>query len=194
MSISGPYFVALFVGASFLPSFLSPPLSPQDKVKADEESTQLELISSAKGTAFVKSYEEMGTLKVLTGGTVSVDALVIDQLASGSKQFGATVQVKQPGRIEREDTSFVDYEEIEALIAGIGYISKVADTPFTNYEATFNTTGGITLIVFNNDAGKVAAAIKSGRIGGATAFASLEQLESFRELLVKTKEAIDQIR
>jgi hypothetical protein len=116
--------------------------------------------------------------------------------ATGKRQMGIIIDVKASGRLEREGRSFIDYDEIDPLLKGIDYISKVtsASTKLGNFEAIYKTKGDFNVTTFSGSAGKVEAAIKAGYIGGATAYISITKLADLRTFISQAKQRLDSIK
>jgi hypothetical protein len=156
--------------------------------------TKLESFERQTGTVIIKGFANIGSVRGL--GEVSVTCMELTEAANASKQYGITIEVVSSGRLEREDRSFVDYDEIESLIKGIDYISKAGPdiTPLENFEAIYQTKGDLSLITFSTSPGKSEAAVRSGRIGGATAFISTTQLAELRDLILRAKQTLDSVK
>jgi hypothetical protein len=158
----------------------------------EKQKTKIETFQSQTGTVVIKGYSEIGKLIVL--GTIEIDAMEFTDTASNKKQSGIKIEIIESGRLENTDSSFIDYDEIDSLIKGIDYISKVNSsiTKLDMFETTYKTKGYFQVTTFNNSSSKkIEAAISSGYIRPASAFLSLEQLLKFREMIVKAKEKID---
>jgi hypothetical protein len=114
--------------------------------------------------------------------------------SSGARQRGIVIEVTESGRLERSDRSFIDYDEIDPLLNGIDYISKIKSdvTPLGSFEATYKTKGDLSIVTFSSRSGKVEAAVKSGYVGATTAYLSLDKLQELRSLVVKAKATLDQ--
>ena len=81
------------------------------------------------------------------------------------------------------------------MLAGIEYISK-ADSSFAdldNFEAIYKTKGDFSIVTFSSSSGKIDVAVKSGIIGSATAYLSLEQLGELRALILHAKQRLDSL-
>jgi hypothetical protein len=167
---------------------------PAAKEPPQEPKTKLEAFEKQTGTIVIKGYSEIGKIQEM--GKVSVDCIELTDPSTGKKQFGVIIEVAGGGKYEREDRSFIDYEEIDPLIRGIEYISKVttSSTKLKNFEALYKTKGDVQVVTFSISSGKIDAAIKSGRIGTATAYVSLAKLATFRDLLTQAKQKIDSIK
>lgn len=153
--------------------------------------TKLEAFSARTGIVLVKSFTTLGTVNGM--GSVSIDVREFrDASNPKSAQYGVAFEVKESGRLERENTSFIDEDEIDSLIRGLSYISKIdrSVTTFSNFEAHYKTKGDLTLVVFSGRGGEISLALSSGRIGKTTAFLKLADVEQIRSLLGEAKKAI----
>jgi hypothetical protein len=140
----------------------------------------------------VRGYTTVGAVTARLG-SVSIDAREFtDAGNSHVRVTGLSIEVKEAGRLERENTSFVDYDEIDSLIQGIDYISKMDQhvTLMKNFEAEYRTKGDFRITTFNSSEG-IDVSVSSGRIGKATAFMKLADLPRLRALIVNAKATID---
>jgi hypothetical protein len=129
-------------------------------------------------------------------GVVEVDSREFINAQSGKKTYGMVIAVKDNGRLEQSNNSFIDYDEIPSLISGIDYISKINTdvTKLSNFEATYSTKGDFAVTVFNDSKGKLSVAVSSGRIGRASAYLEIDQLLKLRALIFQAKEKIESIK
>lgn len=95
--------------------------SPQQ----EPSKTKLEAFMAADGAVIVQGYSKIGDFKGQFGSSIVVEAKEFTNASSGRKEYGLAIEVKEAGRLEREHTSYVDYDEIDSLLKGIDYISKV---------------------------------------------------------------------
>lgn len=154
-------------------------------------STKLEAFSARTGIVVIKAYSTLGVVNGL--GRVSVDAREFRDASNPKQaQYGVAFEVKESGRLERENTSFVDEDEIDSLIRGLEYISKIdrSVTTLSNFEAQFRTKGDLAMTVFSGRGGEISLAVASGRIGKTSAFLKLGDAEQIKQLLVKAKSVI----
>lgn len=122
--------------------------------------------------------------------TVTVDAREFrDASNPNSRAAGIAIVVKESGRLERENTSFVDADEIDSLLKGIEYIAKIGKdvTKHENFEADYKTKGDLRISVYNDPSGKISAAVASGRIGRTRAFIQMRDLEELHKLITEAK-------
>ena len=89
-------------------------------------SSEIEEFSVKTGAVIVRGFEKIGKVHGLLGTSITVEAKEFINVSTGEKEYGITIQVKkEAGRYDKENTSYIDYDEVESLISGIGYISKV---------------------------------------------------------------------
>lgn len=160
-----------------------------------QPTTKLEAFASRTGIVVIRGYSTIG--KIIGSSIynrVSIDAREFRN-ASNPKQaeYGLTIEVAESGRPERESRSYIDQDEIDSLIKGIDYISKIdkSVSPMKDFEAEYRTKGDFSIIIFSNKEGGLELAISSGRIGKATVFLKASDLLVLRKLLVDAKESIE---
>jgi hypothetical protein len=148
-----------------------------------EPATKLEAFQSRTGIVRIKGYSEVATIK-----GVSIEAWEFRDAADpASRAPGIVVEVKEYSSYgnSRENRAFVDADEIDSLLKGIDYISKVEKsvTKFSNFEAIYLTKGDLRITVFSNRNGKLQAAVDCGKIGKTTAFLELAELAKIRDAI-----------
>ncbi len=170
-------------------------VSAQDAAPAQKESkTKLEAFEAKTGTVLIKGIQEIGSVE--GSGAVTVECREFTDANTGHKEYGIIIEVKESARFERKSKSLIDYDEIDSLLKGIDYISKVnkSVTQLTSFEAVYKTKGDLSVTTFNTDRDEMRAAIQSGRIGSATAFFSPDQLTKFRVLIENAKVKLDAVK
>ncbi|GMV31882.1 MAG: hypothetical protein AMXMBFR59_40070 [Rhodanobacteraceae bacterium] len=183
-----------FTAIAFAALATSTALAQQPAQPDPSPKTKIEAFQAQTGTVVVKGYTEIG--RVTAMGSVEVSAMEFIDAATSKKQNGVVIEVKEAGRIENEDRSFIDYDEVDALIKGLEYISRATSevTQLGNFEAIYRTKGNFSATTYNNSSDKVAAAVKSGYVRPATAFLSLEQLNALRDLISQAKHKLDETK
>jgi hypothetical protein len=164
----------------------------QSETIEKESKTKLEAFQAKTGAVLIKGYSSSGTISAL--GNVEVSAMEFTDAATSKKQSGIVIEIKESGRLEKTDRSFIDYDEIDSLLKGIDYISKVTTdvTNLGNFEATYRTKGNFKATTYSSSrSGKIEAAVSSGYIRTTTAFLSLEQLGTLRSIIVLAKQKLD---
>jgi hypothetical protein len=169
--------------------------SAQDTPVADAgkaaPSTKLEAFSARTGIVLIKGFTTLGTINGL--GRVTIDAREFRDASNPKQaQYGVTFEVKESGRLERENTSFVDEDEIDSLLRGLDYIAKINKgvTTLSSFEAQYRTKGDFALTVFSGRGGEISLAVSSGRIGRTSAYLKLSDGEQIRRLLMEAKNVI----
>lgn len=154
--------------------------------------TKLEAFSAKTGVVVIRGYTTVGAVRGM--GTVTVDAREFRDASNPKfRQTGLSIEVKEAGRLEREGTSFIDYDEIDSLIGGIDYIAKIDKTvtSFNNFEVEYKTKGDLGIVTFNDSRSERSIAVSSGRFGKVSAYLKLSDLPVLRTLIVNAKAAID---
>lgn len=166
----------------------------QSKETKQESKTQLEAFGMQTGAVIVKGFSTLGAVSEM--GKISLDCLEITNVSTGTRQLGIVIDVEESGRLERTDRSFIDYDEIDSLLKGIDYISKVTskNTKLNDFEAIYKTKGDFVVVLFSSSQGGTQAAVRSGYIGSVSAFISIDKLAELRALIVQAKEKLDSIK
>lgn len=155
--------------------------------------TKLETFQAKTGAVIIKGYTDMGRLRGV-GGTVGVIAMEFTDAQTSRKEQGVVIEVRESGRLERESRSYIDYDEIDSLLKGIDYISKIepAVSKLANFEAAYRTRGDFSVTTFSDaTSGGISVAITSGRIGRTSIYIKLAELPSFRNLITEAKAKLD---
>jgi hypothetical protein len=126
---------------------------------------------------------------------IKVEIKEFTDASSGRKEYGMTIEVKSGGRLERENTSYIDYEEIESLIKGIDYISNIDNsvTKLNNFQADYRTKDNLVFSTFSSQE-EVLLGISSGSIGKATAYFKISDLGKIKSLIEEAKTKLDSIK
>ena len=152
--------------------------------------TKLEQFQAKTGSVIIMGFSEVGTVSGKFNTRASVELREFTDASTGAKQSGVLITIRE-ARSERERVSYVDTDEVASLIAGIDYIAKVTRAAsLPSFQADYRTRGDLDISVYSEAAGTISAAIKTGRIGAATAFVSLKELADFRLLLQKAQAAL----
>jgi hypothetical protein len=106
------------------------------------------------------------------------------------------IEVKESGRLENSNRSFIDYDEVDALLTGLNYISQVTPsvTKLGMFEAMYKTKGYFSATAYSSKSGKIEAAVSSGYIRASSVFLSLQQLGELRTLIAQAKQKLDAVK
>ena len=188
---------------------------PQEK-----PATKMELFLAQHGNVVFKSYTQAGSVAGLYGGTLDINAMDLRNAATGSRQKGLTFNVvgslelnaidfrnastgaRRQGitydfkeRDRKENTSFVDYDEIPALLEGLTYLKAVGKpaAPLAQCEAIYSTQGNLIFLVSSGQNG-LSFSVKSGKTSGVTAILGLQQIDEIIAAVAKAKELLDSVK
>ena len=179
----------LTLAATFLLSFGFNSLAMANDAPAEKPSTKVEQFSAKTGAVIIKGFTEIGVINS-RGNTLEVSSVEFFDAGSPNNIVkGVAIRVEQKTRFERSNTSFIDFDEIDSLIKGIDYISKIKSdaTKQQNFEAKYKTKGSFEIIVFDNSQGGLSAMVASGNIGKASIFIDMTDLEKLRQLVLDAK-------
>lgn len=168
----------------------APPPSPAPF----EPLTRLEAMDSQIGTVVIKNSTYIGSVSGL-GGIVIVTSYEFVDAQTGRKEYGIGVEVKENARSEREGSTYVDYDEIDALLRAIDYIIKIErSATLENFEAQYRTRGELSVSTFIRPNGTLQAAIAIGFLRRAEVTISTGKFVDFRKLIADAKATIDKIK
>jgi hypothetical protein len=143
----------------------------------------------------VKGFGSSTKLPGKYGSSIEVEPREFLDASTGKREYGVTVQVRETARLERENTSYVDFDEIESLLKGLDYIAKIdgSVTKLERFEASYRTRGDLEITAFA-ESGGARGAISSGKIGRVDAFVDSQTLAKFRDALAAAKQRLESIR
>lgn len=151
-------------------------------------STKIEEFQSKHGSVIVKGYTVIGEVSSSLG-TVEVQTReIVNASSTNVKVAGLLLKTTGSGRSARESRSFVDSDEIDGLIKGVDYLSRISKdvTKHASFEAEYTTKSGFSITVFNSADGELHLAIKAGR-SGESVFIKMEDLSKLKQLLMDAK-------
>ncbi|WP_428241548.1 hypothetical protein [Gynuella sp.] len=186
----------LLVAASLCVLVSMPALAQNLEDAVPEAKTKLEQFSTKTGVVIIRGFHKIGSVQGLYGTSVNIEAKEFTNVTDGKKQYGITIEsFKEDGRYDNKHTSFIDYDEIDSLIKGIEYISKVKSsvTKLEDFQADYSTRGDLKISTFSSG-DRIMAAVTSGNIGGVAAYFNIEDLEKVKNLIKQAKAKIDEIR
>ncbi len=163
----------------------------QQAIDVAKPTTKIEAFSVKTGVVMIKG---MSTIATVGGmGTLAIDVREFrDASAPKNVQYGLAMEVKESGRLERENRSFIDEDEIESLVRGLEYISKIdrSVTSLSGFEAQYRTKGDFSITTYSDKSGGIKLAVSSGRIGKTTAFLKLADAEVIKNYLIAAQTVI----
>ena len=167
----------------------------QDKAQVSQPKTKLEAFEAQQGMVIIRGFSKIGQIHGIYGNSVVVESMEITNATSTKKEYGITIDAQETGGLKRNSRAFVDYDEIESLMKGMDYISKVdkSATKLDNFQVDYKTKGDLNIAVFSTGR-EILGSISIGRIGAIQVFLKVADLAKFRELIVKAKDKLDPIR
>ena len=184
--------VAAVIAALVLNSWL---LQAQDPISPSAPRTKLEAFEAQEGVVLVRGFSRIGEVRGVYGGLVSVQSVEVMNAATGKKEYGIEIDVRDATHSGLEDQSNIDYDEISSLIKGIDYISKAEKnaTKLDGFQVDYQTKGDFA-ISFSNSGKKTACTVSSGRIGRVSVSFKLADLLRLRDLIKAAQAKLDEIR
>jgi len=166
------------------------------KDSVPEAKTKLEQFSAKTGVVLIRGFHKIGSTQGLYNTSVNVEAKEFTNVTDGTKQYGITIEAfKENGKYDKKHTSFIDYDEIDSLVEGINYITKVKPdvTKLEDFQADYKTKGDLKISTFSSGT-KVMSAITSGNIGGVAAYFNIEDLAKVKDIILKAKAKIEEVK
>ena len=171
------------------------PVAGQTAEEAPAPPTKLEAFMAQAGVVVIRGFSRVGEIHGRDGATAAVDAEEVTNAASGEKEYGLTITVKGAGASATERTSYIDYDEIDALVRGLDAVAKVdrSATPMAEFRADYRTRDGLEFSTFGG-AQQMRAAISSGHRGRVTALFQWSELVKLKDIVVQAKTTLDSPR
>jgi hypothetical protein len=156
--------------------------------------TRLENFEATTGAVLIRGTDEMGVVPGKFGG-VTVKCREVRNAATNQREFGAIVTVTQAEGLE--DTTYVDYEEMDALVRAIDYVTKVdwSVSSMGHFEAGYTTKAGLHVASYSSRrTGTIEAVVMSNRLLRSRCPMTTAQLAQLRTALDHTKARIELIQ
>ncbi len=158
--------------------------------------TGLENFEAQTGVVIVRGAGLVGEVHA-GSGVVSVITKESQNFRSGQKQYGIAIGVtKVPNALE--DSTVVDYDELDNLINGIEFVSKAnhSVTSLPSFDAGFTTRGGLRVFAYTSirEQGGVQAAVQGPHMANARLLLTPAQLAQFTDLVKQAKAQLDKLR
>src|SRR5688500_19501688 len=124
-------------------------MSPPGFALAPPPMTRLEAFGSQRGVLVIKGFTEAGQLAGDDGSSVRVMAVEFSDVGRKVRERGLAVHVLQPvpNALPAETISYVDEEEVDALIDNVTALGKLQGkaSPMVSFEASYKTRGELEL-------------------------------------------------
>jgi len=161
-----------------------------------EPKTKIEAFEAQTGLVIICGFSKIGSINTARAGNVSVQSKEFLDASTGKREYGMTIEVKKPGEVATESTYYIDYDEIDSLLKGIDYISKVerSATKLDYFHADYHTKGDFKISTFSADSGETMVAVSSGDYPEVRVFFGLAKLADLRALVANAKAKLDAIQ
>lgn len=156
--------------------------------------TDLETFQDTYGAALIKGFTELPRIRG-TGGSLQIVIVEFRSAANNRRVKGVAVDISLGERPTEKARSFVDYAELDALIKGITYLSKVDKnaTGLQNLEAVYTTKGEFSISNYFTFQGEVRIAVTAGRYEPKTLFIDQTTQTALLGGLQQAKSTLDEL-
>lgn len=161
---------------------------PQQKAK-----TELEEFQAKYGAVVVQGYSKIGGITTPDGQF----NIIAKEFKSGSAKIkGLVIEISTYDRYASSARSFVEYDEIDSLIKGITYISKIdkSVTALDSFEAAYKTKGDFSVTVFSGSDGTLQVSLSVGSYSSKSLFTKLTGLAELVTKLEQAKAILDGLK
>jgi hypothetical protein len=171
------------------------PVAGQTAEEAPAPPTKLEAFMAQGGAVIVRGFSRIGEIHGRDEAGAAVDAQEVTNAASGEKAYGITITVKGAGASATERTSYIDYDEIDALTRSLDALVKVdrSATQLAEFRADYRTRDGLEVSTFGGSQ-PLRAAISSGHRVRVTALVPWPELAKLKDIVVQAKTTLDSTR
>lgn len=158
-----------------------------------EPRTKLEAFDERYGTVLLKGFTQINSIDVRG---VRVDAIELRDLARATRVTGIVIALSGGGDKPYENRAFVDYEEIDGLLAGIDSVSRVNETmtKLVGFEGKYRTLGDFEVGVFRQTRSGNAVSLSTGVCDQVRVTMSLDDLTKVRAMVVEAKSKLDEAK
>jgi hypothetical protein len=156
--------------------------------------TKLESFDTNLEVVVLKATTDVGAISA-DAGAVGVKCKEMTDTTTGRKEQGIAIEIALRG--QPRDVLLIDYDELGALVAAIGYISKldVTVTPLAAFDAAYTTRGGFRIAALGTrNTGAVQFGVRDARIGSVPVTFSRDQMTRLSELINQAKGILDSLR
>ena len=155
--------------------------------------TRIEALETNRGTVIIRGTTVLGTAPGKVGA-VSVRCKEVIEAGTGRKEYGLAIELANPEGYE--ETTFVDYEELDPLLGAIDYLNKVdwSITSLSSFDAVFTTKAGLRVSAFSaRRTDTIEFALRSNRGSNLRVLLAREHMAQFRSLIDQGKRTLESI-
>jgi len=164
--------------------------------------TRLEGMLARKDAVIVKGYSEIQTLSGQQQSSVRVLAVEFTDTSRQAKETGIALEVHQANQPDHIAVAYVDYSEIDRLVAGLEALEKLEPTAtkLSNVDASYRTQGDLEVQHIDQNGARLAT-VRAVQIPGpgidlvwATAYFAPAQLADLGKQIQMAKQTLDEIK
>jgi hypothetical protein len=160
--------------------------------------TRLENLLRQTGMVITSSSQWVGTEEGRTPMSASNNLAIVVRTEAASdaehrtKAYGLALQMRET-RNWRSQTVYVDYDELDGLIAGINKL-LVLQPEVQVVQAKYETRGGLMAASYTTEKREVLAWLEINNDDSSRVQISLDALRDFRDLIVTARKNLDLLR
>jgi hypothetical protein len=158
-----------------------------------EPRTRLENLAQRYSTVIVKGFTRVTTIDVRG---IRVDAVEMHEQGRSESAKGLVIALPEAGDRPNDNRAFVDYEELDPLLAAIDSLSRLdeSSTKLTGFEARYQTHGDLEMVSFRQTNRGTAVTLTTGICEKANVTMSLDEFAKFKAMIQEAKARIDELR
>ena len=156
--------------------------------------SRLELAEERTGVVLVRGTENVGSVAG-NRGEVQVQVRETKDVTSSQRDYGVIITVFQGEGTA--GATYVDYDELPALIQNLDYVSKAnwSLTSLGHFDASYTTRAGLRVVTYSSTrSGLIEGAVVSQRVVRSRASLTTAQLDLLRSTLEVAKTKIDELQ
>jgi hypothetical protein len=154
--------------------------------------TLVEAFAATKDAVIIKGVSKIGTLEGQVSFPVDVRVEELINVQTSNRVFGVVLRTKMQNQTV---VNYIDYEELEPLLAAIHYIVQTDHniTGLEHFNAYFQTKGGFTVSKYSAD-NRNYTALKTTLLETEPNIMDLPSISQFETLMVAAKTKLDAIK
>ena len=163
--------------------------------------TRLETLLNLRGVVVVKGYTLIGTIESNHGDSVRVTAVELTDPARGDREYGLAIAVRQAGDPGVEAVSYIDADEIDALLSAIDALGKIDRdaTTMEHVDADYRTRGDFEIANIERDGARYVQAqsiqvLPTMQVIVSRAFFPANRLGEIQRQIAAAKRTLDATR
>jgi hypothetical protein len=156
--------------------------------------TDLEAFQDIYGATLLKGFTDLPRIRG-NGGSLQIAIVDFRNLANNTRVKGVSAEITIGERTTDKTRSFIEYAELDGLIKGVTYISKVdrTATSMQNLEAVFTTKGEFSISNFFTFQGEPRVAVTVGRYEPKTLILDQASQTTLLAQLQQAKSTLDEL-